>query len=45
MGDEATDVCNRTELPVCMASVGLPLECFIELINVPDTTAETITTL
>ena len=23
--------------------MGLPVECFIELINVPDTTAETIT--
>ena len=26
-----------------ITSVGLPVECFIELINVPDTTAETIT--
>ena len=46
MGDEATDVRNRTELSVCMryiTSMGLPVECFIELINVPDTTAETIT--
>ena len=42
MGDEATD---RTELSVCMrylTSAECTVECFINLIPVPDTTAETI---
>ena len=46
MGDEATDLRNRTELSVCMrylTSAGCTVECFLELVPVPDTTAETIT--
>ena len=45
MGDEATDLRNRTELSVCMrylTSAECTVECFINLIPVPDTTAETI---
>ena len=45
MGDEATDLRNRTELSICMHylnSAGCSVECFLELVHVPDTTAETI---
>lgn len=46
MGDEATDLQNRTELSVCMrylTSAGCSVECFLHLVNVPNTNAETIT--
>ena len=46
MCDEATDLNTRTELSVCMRylnSAGCSVECFLEIVPVPDTKAETIT--
>ena len=46
MADEATDLRNREELSVCMrylTSTGGMVECFLDLVFVPDTTATTIT--
>ena len=46
MGDEATDVKNRTELSVCMrylTTAGCTNECLLDIQNVPDETAEFIT--
>ena len=46
MGDEATDMKNRTELSVCMrylTTAGCTNECFLDIQNVPDETAEVIT--
>ena len=43
MGDEATDMNNRTELSVCMwylTTAGCTNECFLDIQNVPDETAE-----
>ena len=45
MGDEATDLRNRTELSICMrylTKAGCSVECLLELVPVPDTTAETV---
>ena len=46
MGDEATDMKNRTELSVCMrylTTAGCTNECFLDIQNVPDETTEVIT--
>ena len=46
MCDEATDLNTLTELSVCMRylnSAGCSVECFLEIVPVPDTKAETIT--
>ena len=46
MGDEATDMKNRAELSVCMqylTTAGCTNECFLDIQNVPDETAEVIT--
>ena len=45
MGDEATELINQTELSICMrylTKAGCSVECFLELVPVPDTTAETV---
>ena len=46
MGDEETDMKNRTELSLCMrylTTAGCTNECFLDVQNVPDETAEVIT--
>ena len=45
MGDEGTDLRNQTELSVYMrylTKAGCSVECFLELVPVSDTTAETV---
>ena len=45
MGDEVTDIKNCTELSVCMqylTTAGYTNECFLDIQNVPDETAEVI---